>query len=219
VFTDTTSSVGVAAQTFSVNESLGQITGSVLGAAVALQHNGSIISNKGSVGTSFGVIASGAVICVALDCDARLIWFRVGAAGNWNNVAGNNPATGVGGVFNAGLGSGIPIYPGVSVCTTNDQITANFGNTAFTGAVPSGYTSGFTAGASVPTNALASQVAAEHWLTTNPAAQITQVAVEHWQSVTSDNLQAIVTQVAIEHWMSVASVSPAAGGPMVTMIP
>ena len=60
------------------------------------------------------------------------------------------------------------------------------------------------------------QISAEHWLTTSPAAQITQVALEHWASVASGTLQAAVTQVALEHWASVREVS--LGGPMVTII-
>src|SRR5678815_2982157 len=35
----------------------------------------------------------------------------------------------------------------------------------------------------IPTNAIASQALAEHWLTTSPQAQITQVILEHWMSV------------------------------------
>ena len=69
-----------------------------------------------------------------------------------------------------------------------------------------------------PTNAIASQALAEHWLTTDPDARITQVVAEHWASVASGNLQAVVTFVALEHWTSVAVVVPAAGGPIVTMI-
>jgi hypothetical protein len=87
--------------------------------------------------------------------------------------------------------------------------------------VPSGYTSGFPAGASVPTNALASQALAEHWLTTSPDIRTTQVVLEHWTTVTSGNVQAVVTQVVLEHWMSVATVPggpTAGGGPQVTMI-
>jgi hypothetical protein len=141
----------------------------------------------------------------------------LGAAGNWNANAAYNPATGVGGV-STNLGVGIAAYPACCLAAVNDQVTANFGDTAFTGAVPSGYTSGFTAGASVPTNAIASQALAEHWLTTNPDARITSVVAEHWASVASGNLQAVVTFVALEHWTSVAVVVPAAGGPMVTMI-
>lgn len=104
--------------------------------------------------------------------------------------------------------------------STTGQITANFGDTAFVGEAtrPAGFTAGFTAGASIPTNALASQISAEHWLTTNPQAQVTQAFVEHWASVSSGTLQALATQVLLEHWASVASVPVAAGGPMVTMI-
>jgi hypothetical protein len=171
--------------------------------------------NAFTFGTS---LANGNVVCIALDCTARLIWFRIGAAGNWNNNATYNPATGVGGVAIFNFGAALQAFPFAGLQATSDQITANFGDTAFVGAVPSGYTSGFTAGASVPTNALASQAVAEHWLTTSPQAQVTQVVAEHWASVASGNLQAVVTQVMLEHWASVAVVVPAAGGPMVTMI-
>jgi hypothetical protein len=178
---------------------------------------GTIYVEGVSTGSAVGAITAGSVIGVAIDSDARLVWYRLGAAGNWNGSASANPATGAGGIPIL-LGRGVPIYPAVFVNGTNDQTTANFGDSAFVGAVPSGYTSGFTAGASVPTNAIASQALAEHWLTTNPQAQVTQVVAEHWASVASGNLQAVVTQVLLEHWTSVAVVVPAAGGPMVTMI-
>lgn len=98
------------------------------------------------------------------------------------------------------------------VSNTSDAVTANFGDTAFTGAVPSGFTSGFTAGASIPTNALATQIAAEHWFSTNPDMQLTQVAVEQWAAVSTVNPQLVMTQVALEQWASVAS-APVGGAP------
>jgi hypothetical protein len=199
------------------NIAVGVSSGAASLGSFGLVHNGTLYNDGVSSGLAFGTIANGTVVCIAVDTDARLVWFRLGAAGNWNTVASNNPATGVGGV-SLSIGRGIPIYPSVVLVSSGDQITANFGDTAFVGAVPSGYTSGFTAGASVPTNAIASQALAEHWLTTDPDARITQVVAEHWASVASDNLQAVVTFVALEHWTSVASVVPAAGGPMVTMI-
>jgi hypothetical protein len=82
------------------------------------------------------------VICVALDATAKLIWFRLGAAGNWNNLAGRDPATGAGGVSIPNLGGSVPAYPAV-LFGGADTITANFGATGFTGVVPSGFTSGF----------------------------------------------------------------------------
>lgn len=135
------------------------------------------------------------------------MWFRLGAAGNWNNVSGRDPATGAGGIAINTLGGAIPVYPAVLLSNNLDQITANFGDSAFTGTVPSGFTSGFTAGATINTNALATQIAIEHWLTTNPNMQTTQVALEHWATVSSAGVQAAVTQVALEHWASVSSVS------------
>jgi hypothetical protein len=433
-----TTGVGVHVSSFAFGGG-GYATGGAVGTCGVVQTGGNVYLDGTHAGLpSLGALSAGNVICIAVDCTARLIWFRLGAAGNWNASAPANPATGVGGISIINFGVGIPLHPSAVFTTPSDSVTANFGDTAFVGAVPSGYTSGFpspsstvllvhadgangsttftdssayartlnisaapgpfvsttspkfgagsadftvngntfiNAGVSadfnlgarqftveawayftsapgaticgilsqfggttdlgwffgmvsgslafyysttgtdnpnvgaayvpttntwihlaadrdaanvlrvyangaviasstvastifastrnlyigndmgqartfpgkldeiritnglaryggaftaptapfvpepaIPTNALASQVAAEHWLTTNPAAQITQVAVEHWQSVTSDNLQAIVTFVAVEHWMSVASVSPAAGGPIVTMI-
>lgn len=160
-------SSGASAGTCSLNRNAGQI-----------YVDGTIVS-----GISLGAINSGTVVCVAFDCDARLIWFRLGAAGNWNASAPANPATGAGGVLTT-IGRGIPAYPAITLGNTSgDQITANFGDSAFTGTVPSGFTSGFTAGVTTSTNALATQAAVEHWITTNPDAQVTQVALEHWASV------------------------------------
>ncbi len=204
--------VGVANGTLSISGAVSSSAGQC-----NVNRNGVIQVDATNTGSTLGAWASGAVICIAFDCSTTLIWFRLGAAGLWNGSASANPTTGSGGIATK-LGLGIPAYPLALLNATSDQITANFGDTAFTGAVPSGYTSGFTAGTSVPTNAIASQALAEHWLTTNPDARITQVVAEHWASVTSDNLQAVVTQVLIEHWASVASVSPASGGPQVTMI-
>jgi hypothetical protein len=401
-----------------------------------VDRGGTVYVDGANQGTALlGTIVGGTVVCFAFDADSRLIWIRSGAAGNWNGSAGANPATGAGGILTK-LGRGIPAYPAWRGAASGEVATANFGDTAFVGAVPSGYTSGFTAtpvtallvhadgangsttftdvssnarpltatsttvsttspkfgtgsadftagsssriveaglasdfsfgvgqftveawayftaapsgthiilaqwfsnsnlgfsfrvaasvlsffysttgtdtpsvGAAfsptlntwyhlaadrdaasvlrvyvngavlasatvtaslfpstlnvtigndggfvrafpgrldelritrglaryggaftaptapfvadypiIPTNAIASQALAEHWLTTNPAAQITQVVAEHWASVASGNLQAVVTQVMLEHWASVAVVVPAAGGPMVTMI-
>jgi hypothetical protein len=217
---NTNTSCGLANQSVSMT-GVAAASGNTPGTVLLLPSGGSLVVNAVATGILFGSIANGTVTGWALDLTNRLLWVRIGAAGNWNNNAANSPVTGVGGVSVASVcGVGIPAYGLMGATNGNPSgaITANFGDTAFTGAVPSGYTSGFTAGASVPTNALASQALAEHWLTTNPDARITQVVAEHWASVASGNLQAVVTQVLLEHWTSVAVVVPAAGGPMVTMI-
>jgi hypothetical protein len=95
---------------------------------------------------------------------------------------------------------------------TSDAITANFGDTAFAGSVPSGFTSGFVIGNNYVINTQAAveewhapspdaqvtQLAAEQWLRTNPDAQVTQLALEEWTPVPPPPLW--VTQVALEHW-------------------
>jgi hypothetical protein len=97
------------------------------------------IGGVGGSGISFGTISSGAVICVAVDVTAKLIWWRLGAGGNWNNVAGRDPATGVGGANIPNVGTTFPTdcFGGA------DTLISNFGATAFTGTVPSGFTAGW----------------------------------------------------------------------------
>lgn len=179
----TNTAAGAASPT--VNLLNGFTAGNPSFGSFGITHIGTFYVDGAIAVSGFGTIANGTVVCFAVDCTSRLVWIRLGAAGNWNNAAANNPATGVGGVAITSLTNGIPLYPAAVLTASGEQITANFGDSAFTGTVPSGFTSGFTAGASVPTNALATQIAAEHWLTTNSQAQVTQVALEHWASVTN----------------------------------
>jgi len=157
--------------------------GSPTNAAVIYQSSGAIWVNNVSTGVNLGARSNGDVIGIALDLTNQLIWFRVAPAGNWNNNAGFSPG-GTGGISISSVASaGIPVSPVLAQTSSAPVITANFGDTAFSGAVPAGFTSGFTAGATINTNALATQIALEHWLATNPDEQVTQVAIEHWASV------------------------------------
>jgi hypothetical protein len=162
-----------------------------------VRQNGPIYVN-GIAGVSLGTITAGTVVCVAIDCTAKLIWFRTGAAGSWNASATANPATGVGGVSVPDLGGAIGVYPWISIGNTNDRVTANFGDTAFTGTVPAGFTSGFTSGATSPTYAISTQVTLEQWQAPIPAEYVTLVSFEQWQLPIPD-LQ--VTQVTSEEWI------------------
>jgi hypothetical protein len=107
----------------------------------AAAFNASIyVNNVSQPGAAGIVISNGTTICVALDIDAQRIWFRSGAAGNWNNSGTANPATNTGGLNIAVLG--VPLF--ALVCTlTSAQHTVNFGATAFVGTPPSGFTAGF----------------------------------------------------------------------------
>lgn len=78
----------------------------------------------------------GNIACLAVDNDAGLLWVRKNN-GYWNNNASANPATGVGGInISAITGARFFATYGEFV---GDQVTANFGATAFSYAVPSGF--------------------------------------------------------------------------------
>jgi hypothetical protein len=190
------SGCGVASLQTSLTQSLASQSG-----PCALFHNGAVYSDGVQFGSSiFGAsVVSGVVVGMALDLASRQMWFRLGAAGFWNANAGANPATGVGGVYLPGLGPGAPVYPALTFGATSDAATLNFGDSAFTGVVPSGFTSGFPAGATAPNYAV-----------------VTQTAVEEWVSGTG--VAAIVTQTVIEEWASVAAILPSLGAQTRVMV-
>jgi hypothetical protein len=212
-FVSGSNGLGIASAVYGLSQVVGETLDLTAIGSCGLKRSGQVgvdgttnFSVDGIAGTTtitFATLASGNVVCVAVDAAARRVWFRVGAAGLWNNLAGRDPATGVGGIFLPNLGAGIPVYPAVTVAGLNDVVTANFGDTAFTGAVPSGFTSGFTAGATSPTNVLATQARLEQWVAPNPLGQVTQVALEEWVSTSVVGVQALVTQVALEQWARV----------------
>ena len=115
---------------------------STTGAAIFFQ-SGAIFVNAvyQGAGVNFGPRSNGDIIGIAIDYGANLIWFRVCPSGNWNlNLGGSaNPATGSGGL---GIGTitTAALLPAALFNATSDQIVANFGGSAFSGAVPSGFT-------------------------------------------------------------------------------
>lgn len=157
-----------------------------------------------SSGNQSSGITTSTLLCAAIDLDNGLVWVRMSAAGVWNNNVANNPATGVGGISlnGTGLGQGIDVYPLAFLNTTGNSITANFGATAFTGAVPSGFTSGWDDSVAIVTNVVATQAGVEEWASGAPAVQATQVGIEQWGRSANPG---IVTQVSVEHW---AAASP-----------
>lgn len=101
-----------------------------------------IYSNNVSSGKNLGTAAVGNVFGFALDLTAKLGWVSKNG-GNWNNDAAANPATGVGGVtIPAGT---LAPYVRFAAGGATDAVTGNFGASAFAGAVPSGFTSGWPA--------------------------------------------------------------------------
>lgn len=212
----------VTCTTISINLGVGVMAGggpitagTIVGAIVIVSGGALIYLNGVSTGINIGTIASGSLLGIAIDFTNQLAWFRVGAAGNWNGNAGFAPDTGVGGVSFAVLGgAAFPFYPYAAINNSGSSITVNFGDTAFTGTVPSGFTSGFTAGATIANNVVVTQAAIEEWHSPSPTAQVTQVAAEHWFT-TNPNAQ--VTQVALEHWTSVQATFTGPANPTIVL--
>jgi hypothetical protein len=132
----------------------------VAGAAY-VNSTGNVLVNSTSNSATLGVFATGNIACIALDLDNRLIWFRKGAAGNWNNSGTANPATGVGGFALTFVGAGVAAYGLMTgQSATNGAITANFGDSAFAGVVPAGFAAGFPGTAVAAANAVRAMVLA-----------------------------------------------------------
>jgi len=113
-----------------------------------LYQNGKVFNNA-LAGTTIFTFASGAVIGIAVNFTAQKLWFTINGT-TWNNAAigSQNPATNTGGITtiannNPFIVSGV--YQTVVPCcgttgNTTNVVTANFGATAFSYAVPSGFT-------------------------------------------------------------------------------
>jgi hypothetical protein len=117
--------------------------------------SGTVIINNVQQGVTalLGTIANGNIVGVALDVTNNLIWFRIAPSGNWNASGTGNPTTGVGGFSITSIATGL--YGFFAANGSGIVTTANFGDTAFSGAVPSGFTSGFPTGGVPPTSGLA----------------------------------------------------------------
>jgi hypothetical protein len=103
--------------------------------SVGWRRNGSI-SHNNSVYATIQTFAQGDVVAMAVDLDAKLVWFRNktgGTTNNWNNSGTANPATGTGGITGTpspGLAAG-PYFPEATLEIAGDVFTANFGATAY----------------------------------------------------------------------------------------
>jgi len=132
-----TNTVGLAL----IGASYASLSGNMVGVVGLGTGSGDIWVNNTTSLDSLGARAQGNVIGVAADFTARLIWFRVAPSGNWNGSGAANPATGTGGVNISALSGAL--FPMFGVNGGGDVVTANFGDSAFVGAVPSGYTAGW----------------------------------------------------------------------------
>lgn len=129
--------LGVGDSGFNINNSPGFIGGSNY--SVGYQSSGAVTRNDGTVVTTYATFVAGDVVCLAVDIDARLIWWRVNG-GNWNNSGAANPATGAGGFdISTVLGALFVAFGGVSQFSGGDIGTINFGGSAYAQAAPAGF--------------------------------------------------------------------------------
>lgn len=103
--------------------------------------NGQIFTN-GVGGANIGALSNGDVIAFAIDIDNALGWIRKSPSGDWNDDGGADPASGTGG-FDLDVGGWLPVTAW-DFDTEDAQVTANFGASSFVGAVPTGFTAGWT---------------------------------------------------------------------------
>ena len=195
--------VSMAAAPLNNTMAIGNATGYtfLVTQAGAIFAPGNVVTNVG------GTVTAGWVLCIALDASIGQVWFRNGASGFWDNNAAHNPATGVGGYNMASYFGGPPYgyYASANGGSGGGTATANFGASAFVGAVPAGFTAGFPDSTGLFTYDVATQIVAEHWAApAPPAAQMTQIVVEHWAAVGTSPPQVVLTQIAVEHWVSLA---------------
>lgn len=104
---------------------------------------GDIIIGVTDTGTSINSaspIPQNSIIGCAVDLSAQLVWFRIAPSGNWNGSGTANPATGTGGISISAVSGAL--FPGMAGGSA-DVVLANFGGSAFSGTVPSGFTSGW----------------------------------------------------------------------------
>jgi hypothetical protein len=94
----------------------------------------------GTGGTSTAqVLVTGHQYAMAIDLDNNSYWMKdLTLGGNWNNNVGANPATNALG-YTHNLLAAATVLVGVNPGATGDSVTFNFGATAYTGVVPSGY--------------------------------------------------------------------------------
>jgi hypothetical protein len=108
---------------------------------------GQILVDSGSTGFALGAITGATTLGVAVNFTNTLVWFRIAPSGNWNGNGTADPATNTNGAALAGaVVGGSAAGPTCLFYGDNTETcTFNFGASAFSGTVPSGFTSGWPA--------------------------------------------------------------------------
>lgn len=100
---------------------------------------------NGAGSPAWSLFSQNNIGCVAVDFDAKKIWFRRGSEA-WDQSSTDNPATGAGGRSFSVISG--PYFPAVQVAA--GTVTVNFGASAFAYAAPSGFKAWNEATATTP---------------------------------------------------------------------
>lgn len=107
---------------------------------------GAVYANGSQVpAAALGARLSGDVIGIAVDCDNDKIWFKKvnGTPTNWNGSLNGDPASGTGSVTLTSTAIEPICAFGGGAGNSGNSFDFNFGDSAFTGSLPSGFTSGW----------------------------------------------------------------------------
>lgn len=137
----TLTAVGFAASAFSTASAPGWDSYQ----SEAADNTNNVVENAGSKGPAFNAFAfvptSGDWFGVAIDVVNSLAWYKdITQATDWNGSAPPDPVAEVGGYSMSGFDEGIPWKVVAGFTASGGAITMNFGDTAFAGVIPSGYT-------------------------------------------------------------------------------
>lgn len=106
--------------------------------SIVARGDGSIFTQNTNA-FNIGSFSTNDKLCIAVDVDKKRIWMRKNS-GNWNASASNDPTDYTTGYFCYNIQN---FFLAFATGASALQATANFGDTAFSFTVPSGYTSGW----------------------------------------------------------------------------
>jgi len=112
--------------------------------SVYLAQNGNMDDFSGFFASTSMQLNTGNIFGIAVDLINKKVWMKRvggGAVTNWNGNVSADPVANVGGAAGPSTGTLVPFVTfGGTGGASGDQFTLNMGASAFTGAIPSGYT-------------------------------------------------------------------------------
>jgi hypothetical protein len=130
--------IGMATANHSLSD--GSFVGSSTASVALFPASNQVLFANGVIGSMALGESQGSVFDMAVDLGARILWFRRNG-GNWNGNSSADPVSGSGGVAYDFSGfNGAIMFPALSFYNSGDQMTFNFGATAYSYSPPTGFT-------------------------------------------------------------------------------